>query len=258
MPIVNGSYVTQPLGTPKDVQNQVFGGYTRKDMSDFTQAAYNYQMQQQQQAFELEMWNLKNQYDSPESQMARYQQAGLNPNLIYGQQNVSGNVPQGSPANFRSTGTYSRNLQQGMNMISQVLNTVKAARETYDYITYGRETSAWQRNIAMNQAEAGSLANRWNRWLLGLEPDDSISPDAPKRLSWQMQYESNVQAYNKLVAMVGLIQDQRARTQALKYLDDYRLSILKGQHDAILNIQTGNGTLDAWLRAFYYIALSKI
>lgn len=34
---------------------------------------------------EKEMWNMVNQYNSPESQMARYQQAGLNPNLMYSQ-----------------------------------------------------------------------------------------------------------------------------------------------------------------------------
>lgn len=40
---------------------------------------------------EKEMWNMVNQYNSPESQMARYQQAGLNPNLMYGQ-GSSGNA----------------------------------------------------------------------------------------------------------------------------------------------------------------------
>lgn len=34
---------------------------------------------------DLEMWNRANEYNTPESQMKRYQQAGLNPNLIYGQ-----------------------------------------------------------------------------------------------------------------------------------------------------------------------------
>lgn len=36
----------------------------------------------------LEMWNLQNQYNSPAAQMRRFKQAGLNPNLIYGQGNA--------------------------------------------------------------------------------------------------------------------------------------------------------------------------
>lgn len=33
---------------------------------------------------EVEMWNMQNMYNTPEQQMKRYLEAGLNPNLIYG------------------------------------------------------------------------------------------------------------------------------------------------------------------------------
>lgn len=39
----------------------------------------------------LEMWNLQNQYNLPSAQMQRFRDAGLNPNLIYGQ-GSSGNA----------------------------------------------------------------------------------------------------------------------------------------------------------------------
>lgn len=54
------------------------------------QAAYAYSK-------ELEMWNLMNQYNSPEAQMARYKAAGLNPNMIYG---------QGTPGNAQTLPRY--------------------------------------------------------------------------------------------------------------------------------------------------------
>lgn len=41
---------------------------------------------------EVEMWNLNNQYNSPASQMARLQSAGLNPNMVYGSGTVAGNT----------------------------------------------------------------------------------------------------------------------------------------------------------------------
>lgn len=40
---------------------------------------------------DLEMWNLQNAYNSPQEQMKRFKEAGLNPNLIYGQ-GSSGNA----------------------------------------------------------------------------------------------------------------------------------------------------------------------
>ena len=43
-----------------------------------------------------EMWNLENEYNSPKNQMARYREAGLNPNLMYGSVSSgnSNNIPQ--------------------------------------------------------------------------------------------------------------------------------------------------------------------
>ncbi|MEM3753867.1 MAG: hypothetical protein QW778_04690 [Candidatus Micrarchaeaceae archaeon] len=42
------------------------------------------------------MWNLQNAYNLPEAQMERFKQAGLNPNLIYGQ-GTSGNADSPKP-----------------------------------------------------------------------------------------------------------------------------------------------------------------
>lgn len=49
---------------------------------------------------EKEMWNLQNEYNSPEKQMERYQEAGLNPHLIYGQGNPGNatDMPKYHPA----------------------------------------------------------------------------------------------------------------------------------------------------------------
>lgn len=41
---------------------------------------------------DLEMWERANAYNSPEAQMARLKEAGLNPNLVYGSGQVAGNT----------------------------------------------------------------------------------------------------------------------------------------------------------------------
>lgn len=53
----------------------------------FTEYMYN-----RQRADYLADWNRTNAYNSPEAQMERYKAAGLNPNLIYGQQNMAGSL----------------------------------------------------------------------------------------------------------------------------------------------------------------------
>lgn len=47
--------------------------------------AYQTSLAQQQNAYNLNMWKLQNEYNSPANQMRRYEEAGLNPALMYGQ-----------------------------------------------------------------------------------------------------------------------------------------------------------------------------
>lgn len=252
MPIINGIYVNDSLPGSKQAQIDVFGEHSRRDMSDYSAAAYNYLMKQQEQAYNLELWNLTNEYNSPSAQMKRYQDAGLNPFLIYGQQNVA-NAPSGaSAASFRTGGTMSKGVQAGLSAIGQIVNTVKAARDTYDYVKYGTESSAWQRNLIREQGQAASLQNMWNRYLLGVDGENSPVADSPRFGMYRYQSMTQEQKYAQLKALVGLIPYQQERTAALKSLDDYRLQILQGQNDAILNIHTGNQTVDSFLRLLGY------
>lgn len=74
----------------------------------------NYQRQKWMQAQDyynnLEMWRLQNEYNTPTAQMQRFMDAGLNPNLIYGQSNMASSVspgtfsaPQTKEAEYQST-----------------------------------------------------------------------------------------------------------------------------------------------------------
>jgi ribosomal protein S20 len=55
-----------------------------KNMAD---RAFGHDMEMTKYAYDkdLEMWNLQNEYNSPLNQRKRYEEAGLNPNLMYGQ-----------------------------------------------------------------------------------------------------------------------------------------------------------------------------
>lgn len=63
------------------------------------QHKYNKQLAQYNFDRNLEMWNMQNEYNTPKAQMDRFKDAGLNPNLIYG---------QGSPGNASNMPQYSQ------------------------------------------------------------------------------------------------------------------------------------------------------
>lgn len=46
-------------------------------------------------------WAKQNEYNSPRAQMQRFQEAGLNKNLIYGQSNEAGAVRSSAPAEWK-------------------------------------------------------------------------------------------------------------------------------------------------------------
>lgn len=78
------------------------------------------------QAFELEMWNKSNEYNSPQAQMARLKQAGLNPNLVYGSGNVSGQSSAPPPkAHIPEYKTPMPDSNLAFNMLNTMLDVIK-------------------------------------------------------------------------------------------------------------------------------------
>ena len=55
-----------------------------------------------QHEFLLEDWYRQNAYNTPKAQMRRFEAAGLNPNLIYGQQNTAGGIDTSAPPTVES------------------------------------------------------------------------------------------------------------------------------------------------------------
>ncbi|UPW41921.1 DNA pilot protein [Dipodfec virus RodF1_68] len=55
---------------------------------------HQYNLEAADHSFDLaqKAWNLENEYNTPSAQMERFMAAGLNPNLIYGQQNTGGSL----------------------------------------------------------------------------------------------------------------------------------------------------------------------
>ena len=228
---------------------------TRQLSSDWATMYY-------QNAYNTAVMNYQNEYNSPLQQMLRYQEAGLNPFLAQSEPgNMSSTHPGGTPKGAfvaPSDAEYARTAMQGINTIRQVLDT---SQDIYDYIKYGAPTReqtlanlATQgdilganydtalANLRKYQAEA-DWAEYWNGSELGPEysPRAKYMESSTERLNAQIE---------QLEALVNVIYpSQEAANQARAALDVYRTALLRGENDAILEINTGNDTLDGILKA---------
>lgn len=78
-------------------------GINAASTSAANRAAQKFQMDMynRQRSDALSDWERQNQYNSPLMQMQRYKEAGLNPNLIYGQMSSGATVRASSPGNYK-------------------------------------------------------------------------------------------------------------------------------------------------------------
>lgn len=111
---------------------------------------------------DIEAWNMQNKYNSPAEQMKRYQEAGLNPNLIYGQQNTADSIssyndisgqdvyglPQMEVGDMIGTYFDIKMKKEGVDRIKKMneLLDVQTIKEVYDMIyEHGTGSPAYNR-----------------------------------------------------------------------------------------------------------------
>lgn len=76
--------------------------YASTRIADYRRNKLNKEMADYAHKKSLQAWQMQNQYNSPEAQMQRYQEAGLNPHLMYG---------QGTPGNATGIAQYNAPVQ---------------------------------------------------------------------------------------------------------------------------------------------------
>jgi len=103
------------LGSILGALAMAYGVYQGSRNQDKQNAA-NRQLAQEEFDRNKQMWDLQNEYNSPASQMARYEAAGLNKNMIYG---------QGTPGNAVSAPRYTAPAQSfAFNPAEQIMKAI--------------------------------------------------------------------------------------------------------------------------------------
>lgn len=122
-----GSAIGSAFGPVGSVVGSVAGSLIGKKSQDNTNQA-NMELAKYQYEKNLEMWNKQNEYNSPASQMKRYEEAGLNPNLIYGTGTSSAGNSTSAPS--YSAPTMRAYTDYGDLGVSQAINSYNSMRTT--------------------------------------------------------------------------------------------------------------------------------
>lgn len=142
----------------------------------------NIRLAREAREHDLNMWNMQNAYNTPEMQMQRLKEAGLNPNLIYGSGSAStGNADAVKPAQVANVSnelsTFANN--QAISMLSQYQD--------------------WQvKKAQIKNIEAETEAKRYgNQYQSYLAPNYSIMADAERNYNIHKASSQHLQSLEK-------------------------------------------------------------
>lgn len=182
---------------------------------------------------QLDMFNRQNEYNTPENQMKRFQQAGLNPNLIYGQGNA-GNSPVITPK-----------YEPARNVAPQVeLNQLLLALDARQKAAQIQQVEAQTRYTEMRTATEGISQNLKNQALQGsifdLDQKKGLAPYVQSIKQYQ-----NTEMANKVDMLMQKIalakQEQSLKSQELMNQKTKGLN---------LKLQTEGMSLDNKMKAY--------
>lgn len=151
----------------------------------------NMDMAQWQYQAALEQWQRENEYNSPAAQMQRYMDAGLNPNLIYGQQNLSAGSPQPSAPTAQAPKMMNTRTQRAMAKLNAVTGAAQQVLSMIDgYQTFQQKSAQTDLIKANTQLIWQNAQNAKNLGTLqAYEIQQAMANTFMKQFDWKHQGE---------------------------------------------------------------------
>lgn len=202
----------------------------------------NYQNQkklaEQQNQFNLDMWRMNNEYNSPQAQMKRFEQAGLNPNLIYGQGTAgnSSSPPQMTTPQAPKYDKAAAELSRAFNIegIRTMIANRKAAQAEADIKRTAAERAKDEYLADQEFSRAYTYDPQkglYRPWALG---DDMLVYSRPAVLTYQYNRLSNNYRDNNLSSIRrNLMGSQFGLNISNKLLQDERVRYLGKQYQML-------------------------
>ena len=211
---------------------------------------YNLMLAQTQNRWNIEQWQRENDYNSPTAQMARYRAAGLNPNLIYGQQNTSASSPtltagaSSAPQDMSAIGQ-KRNFGQAM---QEMLN-VEMQKAQIEAIKAGTENTKANTEKTTEETKGLTIENMYAAAREGraIESHNMQIELGKSTLRMNDQQMENLKAQlPEIAARIDSARQSIVESQRrVKQMDDDE------QHKLAEDIRK-NKELDAMIEHYYY------
>ena len=235
--------------------DEISGRNARDEQNEFNK-------QQSLEAYQrdLAMWRMQNDYNTPSSQMARYQAAGLNPLLIYGQGNP-GNA-SGSPSYHPASGA---SRPSGMETLSKVANVIgmlvglKGNLASAEVASQNAKRLALEYSYLPDWLRLRNIGREWSNDVMrgrGLEYwTPSFYDENGKHewfRSWQELYDAHPEEFVRTPAYYNFLDREQKymnRRILLNYQDEFQQSELSRlrQINALLSKQNQFFKLDKYI-----------
>lgn len=219
---------------------------------------YNLMLARTQNQWNIEQWQRENDYNSPSAQMARYRAAGLNPDLIYGQQNTSAASPtltSGAPSTpqdmspigekYRSFGEATKAMAESQLLQAQIDNlnadtgqkkagTDKTIVET-EALTIDNLTRAARNNQALQIGDTVLILNKKAAVLSDAQKENLIQTTNNLRQTFDNNYlvvkESlarikGIELDNVEKVKESIRKDKRLSAELRKFYDDHKQALM--------------------------------
>jgi hypothetical protein len=217
-------------GVVGEAVNAISTGAANRKSREFQVQMYNRQRQDA-----LADWNMQNAYNSPASQMKRFKDAGLNPNLIYGRgdSGSASTVRSSSPGSFRSQPYQSDIGNIVSNMFQLHANVVAKDAETQKNLSEVA-LNASRKSEVEAQTENIKSSTRLKDWTFNYNTEihdflTNIMADKSKLADVSFQYAGDMDRYKLMIQdkqYANLIQDLSNKATAQAKTEEEKKSII--------------------------------
>lgn len=205
------------------------------------QYEYNMEMAKWQNDVNIANWEMQNEYNLPENQMARLKAAGLNPNLVYGSgtSTTASTVPSASkpdgvkPVDY--SGIFSRMASVIPNILDQALKVAqidKVSQETSNLSSYQRNLNlegdmkelqmiAQRYSNAKSKEESEIWRDYWDNKVVGMRAQNELVDSNRFNIDSMRSFRDGVQTEN--------LRSSTARNIADVALNSYRKNLISAQ-----------------------------
>lgn len=184
---------------------------------DIPVAGVNYISQQQTNAMNRDLWREQMAYNTPAKQMQRYADAGLNPNLIYGQGNP-GNADK--PPSMDAPHLSAIDTAAGVFSLLQSMENLKLTRaQTANQQAAADATNTYKRGLAEQQTDLAAVKsgigrNQWDMIAIDNAIKQFIEGARDENGRWIIDKDSNSYSVEKAASTIDLIRNKVQETIA--------------------------------------------